>query len=128
MAKYRVIENDALFITSVQQKTNGANGSDYWEIHFKTIKTREDYHTYADPSMNNWQYWQQIIDIAQHKGVVVSHVKIKDEDKHLINADAEKMRVEYIVSKEELADRLAEYWDQLDAEQGGFQKFYTQTK
>ena len=46
----------------------------------------------------------------------------------MINADAEKMRVEYIVSKEELAQTLAEYWDQLDAEQGGFQKFYTQTK
>ena len=128
MAKYRVIENDALFITSVQNKTNGANGSDYWEIHFKTIRSRQDYHTYADPSMNNWRYWEQIIDAAQTKGVVVSHVKVKDEDKHLLNADADRMRVEYIVSKEELAQTLAEYWDKLDAEQGGFQKFYTQTK
>lgn len=128
MAKYRVIENDALFITSVVEKSNGANGSNYWEIHFKTIRGQEDYHTYADPSMNNWQYWSQIIDIAQHKGVVVSHVKIKDEDKRLINADADKMRVEYIVSKEELAEHLAEYWDKLEAERGGFERFYTTKK
>ena len=128
MAKYRVIENDALFVTQLVNKTNGANGSDYWEIHFKTIRSQEDYYTFADPSMANWRHWEKIIDAAQSKGVVISHVKIKDEDKGLINADADKMRIEWIGPKEELAQELAEYWDKLAQEAAGFQKFYTVTK
>jgi len=128
MAKYRVIENDALFITSVQNKTNGSNGSDYWEIHFKTIRSQEDYYTFADPSMANWRHWEKLIDSAQTKGVVISHVKVKDESKGIINADADRMKIEWIGPKETLAQELAEYWDKLAAEQGGFDKFYTFTR
>jgi len=126
MAKYRKLE-EPVFITNTIEKTNGSNGSDYWEIQVKTIRTQEDYHTYADPAMANWRYWEQIIDAAQTKGVVLSNCKVKDEDKHLINADSQ-VRVEYIVTREELAQELAKYWDKLAEEQDLYRKFYTDPK
>lgn len=123
MTKYRKL-NEPVFITKTLHKTNGSNGSDYWEIEMKTIRTQEDYKTYADPSMANWRYWEQIVDAAQSKGVVMSNIKVKDEDKKIVNADSQ-VRVEYIVTREELAEVLADYWDKLAAEQDTFRKFYT---
>jgi hypothetical protein len=53
------------------------------------------------------------MDAAERKGVVLTNIKLKDPEKLLVNADS-MPTVEYVVSKEELAETLADYWDSQD--------------
>jgi hypothetical protein len=44
---------------------------------------------------------------------VLTNINLKDPEKLLVNADS-MPTVEYVVSKEELAETLADYWDSQD--------------
>lgn len=111
MAKYEKI-NEPVFITGIK-KIQSKHGGEIWEITMKGIKTQKDYKTYIDPANDNFRDWEWIIDAAERKGVVLSNAKLKDPDKGIINADS-KMKGEWIGSKEDLADELAEYWKSQD--------------
>jgi len=105
MAKYKKIE-EPVFVTGVEPR-GSRHGGDIYELHFKGIKTQNDYMTYIDPGMINWRKWEHIVDIGSRKGVVLSNLKLKDEG--LVNADSD-VRINYVVTQQELAQVLADYW------------------
>ena len=115
MAKYKKID-EPVFITAVDER-GSMHGGHIYEVHFKGIKSQNDYKSYIDPSMMNWRRWEHIINVGQRKGVVVSNLKLKDEG--LVNADSE-VQINYVVTKEELAECLADYWKS----QGTFGKLF----
>lgn len=123
MAKYQKL-TEPVFVTSCESR-GSRYGGDIWELHLKGIRTQCDYKTYADPQNANWRTWQHIVQSAQHKGVVLSNCKIKDTDKAIINADSD-IRIEYCVTREELADALADYWDKLAQEQSSYRRFFSE--
>ena len=125
MAKYRKL-NEPVFITRCESR-GSRYGGDIWEIDLKTVRTQEDYKTYADPNNANWRTWEHIVEAAQTHGVVLSNIKIKDEDKRLANADS-AVKIEMVVLRETLAQELAEYWDKLAEEQDSYRRFYTPDK
>ena len=106
MSKYPKIQ-EPVFVTRCISR-NSRYGGDIYEIHFKGVKTQTDYKTYCDPQNNNYRNWSWIIDANERKGIVLSNLKLKEDG--LVNADSAP-RAEYIVTKEELADCLAEFWD-----------------
>lgn len=107
MAKYANLGEPA-FISRLEERPS-KYGNTIWEIDLVGCKTQRQYKTYADPDNANWRTWEQIVRSAQHKGVVLSHLKFKDPEKNLINADS-FAEIEFVVPKEELADILAEFW------------------
>lgn len=109
--KYQNLK-EPVFITSVNL-VNSKHGGEVYEIKMMGIKTQKNYYTYADPKNNNWSAWRWIVEVGATKGVVLNNLKLKDADKGLINADS-TARPEYIVSKEELADLLEEFWKSRD--------------
>ena len=123
MAKYRKL-NEPVFITKCELR-GSKYGNDIYEIHLRTLTSQEDYITYADPMNVNWRTWEHIVDAASTHGVVLSKCKVKDEDKRIINADSQ-VKIEHIVTKEDLAKELAEYWDKLLEEKDMMRKFFTQ--
>ena len=117
MAKYIKLE-EPVFITSCEL-INSIHGGEVYEVKMMGIKTQKKYKTYADPANVNWQHWSWIVDVAQRKGVVLSGCKLKDPDKGLVNADSHVVP-EYVVTKEELADLLEEFWKSQDRWNGLF--------
>ena len=115
MAKYKKIE-EPVFVTAVDERYSKHGGTIY-QVSFKGIKTQKDYKTYIDPGNMNWKNWHTIIDVSQRKGVVLGNLKEKEEG--LVNADSD-VKIHYAVTKEELADCLAEYWKS----QGQFGKLF----
>lgn len=111
MAKYERLR-EPVFITSLEL-INSKHGGEVWEIHFMGIQSQKPYKTWADPNNVNWRTWEPIVDVAQRKGVVLTGCKFKDSEKGIINADSSVVP-EYIVSREELADILEEYWKSRD--------------
>ncbi len=77
------------------------------------IKSQTNFTTYVDPNNVNFTHWQPIIERADSKGIVLTNCKLKDPSKGLINADSQ-VTIEYMVTKEELADILEEYWRSQD--------------
>ena len=111
-SKYTIIE-EPVFITDISTQPSKNSTGDIYKITFKGIQSQEDYHTYVDPSYANYAHWRDII--KQHsadKGQVLTRVKLKDDLKRLVNADSEP-RLEYMVTRVELAEALAEYWNTL---------------
>ena len=111
MAKYQKL-NEPVFITSIEL-INSIHGGEVYEIRMMGIKTQNKYKTYADPANVNWQHWHWIVDLAERKGVVLTGCKLKDPSKGLINADSSVVP-EYVVTKDELADILEQYWKSQD--------------
>jgi hypothetical protein len=118
MAKYPKLD-EPVFITHCDMINSPRYGGEIYEIKFKGVKTQADYHTYADPQNLNWRNWEYITRIADRKGIVLSGCKLKDTETNLINADSQ-VEVAYVVTKEELADILAEYWSAQDRFKGLF--------
>ena len=116
MTKYQKLE-EPVFITSCESRRS-KHGGDIWEIHFKGIKTQQDFKTYTAPDYANWHNWSHIIPLTDRKGIVLSNLKLKDVD--LVNADS-MPTVNYVVTKEELAECLAEFWDSQDRFRGLFE-------
>lgn len=75
------------------------------------IKTQREYVCYIDPSNRNFRRWETSIQAARTKGVVLNNLRWKDETKNLIDADS-RISVEVVVSKQELAEEMAEFWNQ----------------
>jgi hypothetical protein len=117
MAKYQKLD-EPVFITNVEL-IGSKHGGEVYEVKLKGIKTQKDYKTYIDPLNNNFHHWEWIIEAGQRKGVVLSNAKLKDPVKGIVNADSQ-IRAEYVVTKEELADILADYWKSQDKFQGLF--------
>jgi hypothetical protein len=111
MAKYQKLQ-EPVFITSVDL-INSMHGGEVYELKMMGIQSQNNYKTYADPQNVNWSHWEWIIDLAQRKGVVLTGCKLKDPTKGLINADS-RATPEYVVTKQELADILEEYWKSQD--------------
>lgn len=124
-SKYRQL-NEPVFITRCELR-GSKYGGDIWEIDLKTIRTKQDYKTYADPQNANWRTWEHIVQSAQDHGVVLSNLKVKDEEKSIVNADS-TAKIEMVVLREVLAQELAQYWDKLDEEQDSYKRFYTEKK
>lgn len=108
MAKYSKLD-EPVFINKVKE-INSKHGGMVYEVEFIGIKTKKAYKSYIDPSNNNFGHWRMILEVAENKGVVLSGMKYKDEDKAILNADS-SAKTEYIVTKDELAEVLEEYWD-----------------
>jgi hypothetical protein len=117
MAKYETLK-EPVFVSGVTER-GSKYGGDIFEVSLTGIKSQKTYKTYIDPQNNNYRDWEMIIEVAQRKGVVLSGLKMKDLTDNLVNADS-KPKTEYVVSKEELADILAEYW----AAQDNFSKLF----
>ena len=111
MAKYQKLD-EPVFIASVEL-INSIHGGEVYEINLMGVRSQSKYKTYADPANANWNHWHWIVDLAQRKGVVLTGCKLKDTAKGLINADSAVVP-EYVVTKEELADTLEEYWKSQD--------------
>ena len=108
MGKYTIID-EPVFITSIEERKSYHGGTVYTII-FKGIKTQKDYKTYADPGNMNFRNWKQIITTFNGKGVVLdAGLKLKDDEKSIINADSVP-EITYVVTKEELAKNIDEYW------------------
>ena len=108
MAKYELLD-EPVFVQSCEQ-IQSKYGREIWEIEVVGIKTQRVLRTYCDPHNNNYLTWQPIIEIADTKGIVISNLKFKDPQKGIVNADSQ-LKVEYVVTKAELAETLAEFWD-----------------
>ena len=109
MGKYTIID-EPVFITEIQERRS-IHGGNVHTAHLKGIKTQRDYKTYIDPGNMNYRHWSHLIPLGQTKGVVLGEgLKLKDEAKGIINADAIP-EITYVVTKVELADIISEYWD-----------------
>lgn len=100
--------SEPVFVNQVKDK-HGKDGEEILEIQLTGIKTKTEYKTWVDPMFANWRHWQQIVEAAENKGVILSDLKFKDPAKNLINADS-KPKIEYIVTREELIDELTDFW------------------
>lgn len=107
MAKYTKLE-EPVFVNRINL-INSRHGGEVWELDVMGIKTQTKFKTYCDPQNVNWRNWEHIVDCAQRKGMVISNLKIKDEQKGIINADSD-CRIEWVGPQEELATELEEYW------------------
>jgi hypothetical protein len=103
--------NEPVFVNKITH-LQGRNSEDILEIHLTGIRTKTEYKTWLDPKFANYGNWDQIIEAAEDKGVVLSNLKFKDILKNLVNADS-KPKIEYIVTREELALELSDYWSAL---------------
>ena len=122
MGKYTIID-EPVFITSIEERKSYHGGTVY-TITFKSINTQKDYKTYADPGNMNFRNWKQIITTFNGKGVVLdAGLKLKDDEKSIINADSVP-EITYVVTKEELAKNIDEYWQS----QSQFGKLFTNPK
>ena len=119
--KYPKLE-EPVFVTGIHTTTTRNGGHEIWEINFLGIKSQQPYKTWIDPHMANYQQWQPVI-AAKDQGVVISNLKLKNPDKNLINADS-SLKLEMIVTKEMLAEELADYWQKQATLQDQYQKFY----
>lgn len=108
MAKYNKL-NEPVFVNSVELR-NSKYGNEIYEVDFVGVKTQTEYKSYIDPTNNNYRDWEMILEVAGRKGVVLSGLKYKDEEKLLINADSVPT-AEFIMPREELVEVLSEYWD-----------------
>lgn len=111
MAKYPKIE-EPVFITNVEL-IRSYHGGEVWEVQLMGIRTQQRFKTYADPQNVNWSHWHWIVEVAQRKGVVLTGCKLKDPARNIINADSQVVP-EYVVTKQELANILEEYWRSQD--------------
>ena len=110
--------NEPVFVQSVTARPS-KHGNEIWEIGVVGIKSQKNYRTYVDPYNANFRRWEHIVDVGERKGVVLNNLKFKDPVKGIVNADSQ-FTIEYIVTKEELATALAEFWDS----QNKFQKWF----
>lgn len=111
MAKYEKIK-EPTWVTSVDIRQS-RYGGDIVEIDMKGIKSQREYKTYCDPKNVNWVYWEQVIDVANRKAVVLGNLKFKDTEKGIVNADS-KPTVEWAGPHDELREELEEYWRSQD--------------
>jgi len=111
MAKYQKLQ-EPVFICS-SELINSRYGGEVYEVKLMGIKSQNKFTTYVDPNNVNFGHWQPIIERAESKGIVLTNCKLKDPSKGLINADS-LVTIEYMVTKEELADILDEYWRSQD--------------
>lgn len=108
MSKYPPLKTP-VFVTGCST-VNSRYGGEIHQLSFRDIVTGDDYSTWIDPQNANWSTWQHIIDCEPRRGIVLSNLKFKDQSQGLINADSD-VKIEYIVTKDELADALADYWN-----------------
>ena len=108
MAKYQKLQ-EPVFIVSSELIHSHYSGGEVYEVHLMGIASQSNFKTYVDPANANWSHWEHIISRANSKGIVLTNCKLKDPAKGLINADS-NVTIEYMVSKEELADILEDYW------------------
>ncbi len=104
--KYTKID-EPVFITYCREEPSRFGGY-IWRLCFKGIKTQKDYHTYVDAANKNFRNWDHIITIANLKGIVLTNLRHQSSD-GLVTADSIP-EIEVVVSQEELADQLADYW------------------
>lgn len=112
MARYNKL-NEPVFINRVELR-NSKYGNEIYEVDFIGVQTQTEYKSYIDPSNNNYRDWEMILEVAQRKGVVLSKLKFKDEEKNIINADSVPT-TEFVIPREELIEILADYWDSLNS-------------
>jgi hypothetical protein len=117
MAKYNKVE-EPVFVNSVELR-NSKYGNEIYEVDFVGVKTQTEYKSYIDPNNNNFRDWEMILEVAQRKGVVLSKLKFKDEEKGIINADSVPT-TEFIIPREELVETLSDYW----TSQNNFNKLF----
>jgi len=108
MSKYEKL-NEPVFVNQISHQ-KGRGDIDIIEVQLTGIKTRTEYKSWIDPKFANYSHWELLIGAAQEKGVVVSNLKLKDPAKNLINADS-RPRIEYVVTRIELAELLSDFWE-----------------
>lgn len=111
MAKYEKVKEPA-YVRDVTIKQS-RYGGEIVEVNMQGIKTQKHYKTYCDPRNVNWVFWEQVIDVANRKAVVLGNLKFKDPAEGLINADS-KPTMEWVGPHDELKRELDAYWDSLD--------------
>ena len=109
-AKYAKID-EPVFVTRILER-DSKYGNGIFEIHMTGIQSRINYKTYADPQNVNYRRWEPIIKIGDGRGIVLNNLKLKTAP-DLINADSDP-QIKYVVTLEELAEELAEYWKNQD--------------
>lgn len=115
--KYQKLD-EPVFIQTVEL-INSKYGGEVYEIKMMGIKSQSQYYTYADPQNVNWAHWEDIVELASRKGVVLVNCKLKDPSKGLINADS-SVKIEVATTKEHLKSSLEEHWNNQDQ----FTKFF----
>jgi hypothetical protein len=111
MAKYQKLD-EPVFVVGAKEKPS-RYGGEIFEIQLIGIRSQKVYNTYVDPKNNNWIKWEHIVAAANTKGIVMDGIKLKDPNNNLVNADS-NVRILYMVTKEELADILADFWKSQD--------------
>jgi hypothetical protein len=96
-----------------QREFDSKYGGRATEIILVNIKTREEYKTYIDRRNFNAVNWTHILRHPE-RGYILSGVKIKDQEKRIINADSDPVITFESSTQDVVFDELESYWGELD--------------
>ena len=88
-------------------------GNKIYELDLVNTQTRMMYRTYADPKLRNFPNWSRII-ANPNRGYILTNIKIRDEYKQIVDADAKPRTLSEFDTREELLEELYQYWQELD--------------
>ena len=110
-----------------QELAPSKNGGEMITMTLYDIESREEFRTYIDPNMENFDHWIEIITNPE-KGYIVTGLKKKPNYgryKHeILNADCEPIVVKRVKDVKEMERRMRENWAREDFEKSGFGRLY----
>lgn len=88
-------------------------GHKIYELALVNTETRMLYKTYADPHLRNFPNWSRIV-INPDRGYILTNIKIRDQEKQVIDADVKPRILITYDNREQLLEELYQYWSELD--------------
>jgi hypothetical protein len=116
-------------ITNQEYGTSKISGAETITLTIFDIETRDEYRSYIDASMKNFNHWADII-MNPNKGFVITGLKEKrnyGRYKHdILNADCEPVIVKEFADIKDMERRLRQQWAKQDFAKTPFGKLFDQ--
>jgi hypothetical protein len=96
-----------------QREFHSKYGGIATEIILVNLKSRQEYKTYIDGRNFNSVNWQHILRHPE-RGYILSGIKIKDQEKHILNADSDPVISFESESQDVVFDEIMSYWAEQD--------------
>ena len=103
------------YVKFKQAQITSSSGERIWSITLIGCSDRQLYTTYVDPKNRNYANWSHIIHRPQH-GFVLSHIKIKDTAKSIVDADSKPTIAWEATDSDTVFDEMYSVWKEQDSE------------
>lgn len=101
------------YVKFKQTQITSSNGERIWSITLIGCSDRRMYITYVDPKNRNYSNWSHIIHRPTH-GFVLSHVKIRDIEKSIVDADSKPTIAWEADNTDQVFDEMYSVWREQD--------------